>query len=161
MKIISYRTWQIFLTLLSVGMLLSSYYLEYKKGFSPCPLCIMQRFCALILFILSLFGMHLRTVNRQRWLSGSQVLIALAGLFFALRQLWLQSFSTQAPACMPGLDVLIRYFPWKDVLQALVWGAGDCAEVSWQLLGLSIPAWASFYFLAVLIVACVTSFNSR
>lgn len=161
MKKIRYRTWQILLALLSLSVLFISYYLEYKKGLNPCPLCIMQRLCAWVVLFLSIFGIYFQTVKPKRWLSGSQLLIALAGLFFAGRQLWLQSFSTQAPACMPGLDVLIHYFPWKDVLQALVWGAGDCAEVSWQLLGLSIPAWASLYFLVTLFVSLVTSYNSR
>ena len=32
-------------------------------------------------------------------------------------------------------------FPLMDVLQMVLAGDGSCAEVSWQLLGISIPGW--------------------
>jgi disulfide bond formation protein DsbB len=76
-----------------------------------------------------------------------QCFFACAGLFFALRQLWLQSLPAgTAPACMPGLDILIRYFPWQDVAHALLWGSGDCAESTWNFLGISMAGWSAVYF---------------
>jgi disulfide bond formation protein DsbB len=63
---------------------------------------------------------------------------------------WLQSLpADQIPACLPGLDALLHYFPWQDILHALFWGSGDCAEINWQWLGLSMPVWSLLYFLAV------------
>ena len=47
----------------------------------------------------------------------------------------------------------IHYFPWKDILHALLWGAGDCAEVTWKWLGLSMAAWSALYFFVVLLVS--------
>ena len=145
---------QIALTLMSLIVLVSSLYFQYVETMEPCPLCLMQRFCVLSLFIFCFLSAVIRHLKIEKLLTCLQVFFAASGLFFAVRQLWLQSLPTdQAPACMPGLDVLIHYFPWQDVLRSLIWGSGDCAEVSWQWLGLTMPAWSALYFLAVLLTS--------
>ena len=114
----------------------------------------MQRLCTFLFAIACLLGLCLHTTRRGKSVVVLQILLAVAGLFFAMRQLWLQSLPPdQVPACLPGLDVLIQYFPWHDVLFALFWGTGDCAEVTWTLLGFSMPAWAAFYFLGMFIAS--------
>ena len=148
----AYRNLQALLLLATLFVLASSYYFQYVKGLHPCPLCIMQRICAFFLGMLCLMGALLATLKRGRHVAGFQMFFAAAGLFFSGRQLWLQSLPPeQTPACMPGLDILVRYFPLKDVMHALVWGAGDCAEVSWKWLGVSMPGWAALYFAAMFI----------
>ncbi len=151
---LTYRRWQILLTFVSFFVFASSLYLQYMKGLQPCPLCLMQRFCVLILFMICFIGV---TVNRRtagKIVAGGQFFVAACGLFFAGRQLWLQALPVgHAPSCMPELDVLIRYFPWRDVLRSLLWGTGNCAEISWRWLGLSMPAWSALYFLFLLIAA--------
>jgi disulfide bond formation protein DsbB len=90
------------------------------------------------------------TKGKVRSLVGFQGLIACAGLFFSLRQLWLQTLPLgKAPACMPGLDVLILYFPWQSVAKALLWGSGDCAKDVSVLYGLPMPVWSALYFLLI------------
>lgn len=137
----------LFISLLTLG---SAFYLQYLVGLQPCPLCLVQRFFAFLFAMLCLMGLCLSTRRRGRVVGLFQMLFTAAGLFFAVRQLWLQSLPPeQAPACLPGLDILIRYFPWQDVAHALLWGTGDCAEVTWRFLGFSMPAWAAFYFIAM------------
>jgi len=149
-----YRNIQSLLLLFTLLVLVASFYFQYFKGLQPCPLCLMQRFCIFMLLMFGLMGLNLTSMKRGRIVSFLQSFFAVAGLFFAGRQLWLQSLpADQTPACMPGLDVLIHYFPWQDVVRALVWGAGDCAEVNWQWLGLSMPAWAACYFVIMLIAS--------
>jgi disulfide bond formation protein DsbB len=58
-----------------------------------------------------------------------------------------------APACLPDLNILIHYFPWSDVLRALFLGSGNCNEVTWRWLGLSMPLWALLYFLFTAILS--------
>lgn len=141
----SYRRSQSLLGLLSLFVLFSSLYFEYVVGLQPCPLCIMQRVCVFLL--LALTGLGVTTHKKAHIVCFFQILIALAGLYFAGRQLWLQSLPPgQIPACLPGLDVLIHYFPWQDVVKALVFGGGDCAESTWNLLGITMPGWAAMYF---------------
>jgi disulfide bond formation protein DsbB len=156
-----YKHGQTALALLSLGILASSFYFQYVQGLLPCPLCLMQRLCVFLLFLLASAGIF-ANFKRARLIVISQFAVALAGLYFASRQLWLQSLpSSDVPACMPQLDVLMRYFPWHDILHALFWGAGDCAEVSWTWLGLSMPAWVALYFLFMLLSAVLIFWTLR
>lgn len=141
-----YRRVQYFLVLITVSVLFFSFYAQFVLGLQPCPLCLMQRICIFVL--LGIMGLSLVTLQRARIITLLQVFFACAGLFFALRQLWLQSLPPgAAPACMPGLNILIHYFPWQDVARALLWGSGDCAEVTWNFLGISMAGWSALYFL--------------
>lgn len=147
------RLWQCLLFLVSFSVFYASLYFQFVKGLQPCPLCIMQRVCTGLLVASSLAGIFRPRVSHSRALFILQICVALAGLYFAGRQLWLQSLPPdQLPACLPGLQILIRYFPWQDVLQALMWGAADCGEITWLWLGLSMAAWSAFYFTSVLVV---------
>ncbi len=151
-----FRNMQSLLLLATIFVLSAAFYFQYVKGLQPCPLCIMQRVCVFLISMFCLMGLTLSTLKRGRLITSLQMLFCIAGLFFVLRQLWLQSLPPeQTPACMPGLDILMRYFPWQDVLHALFWGAGDCAEVSWRWLHLSMPAWAGIYFIVILVSAAV------
>lgn len=79
---------------------------------------------------------------------------AAAGIYFATRQLWLQALpAEQGASCVPGLDILMRYFPWKDIAKALFLGSAECGEATWQMLGLSMPAWSLLYFIGILLAA--------
>ena len=157
-----YRRLQFLLLLSAILVLWAAFYFQYVVGLQPCPLCIVQRFCAFAFALFCFVGLCLSVRRRVRALVALQMLFAIAGLFFALRQLWLQSLPAgQVPACLPGLDVLIHYFPWHDVLIALLWGSGDCAEVTWRLLGFSMPAWTALYFLTMFFASGFLFFAAR
>lgn len=152
----TFRSTQIVLLFITFIVIVSSFYFQYMIGLEPCPLCLMQRFSAIVLGMFYLMGICISTIKRSRIVCVFQIILAAFGLFFATRQLWLQSLPVdETPVCMPGLDVLIQYFPWKDVLHALFWGSGDCANVSWSWLGLSMPAWSALYFIFMLIASFV------
>jgi disulfide bond formation protein DsbB len=157
---IQYKKCQHLLVLVTFFVLFASFYFQYAQGMQPCPLCLMQRLCVFLL--LASMGIALGTQKKAHWFSFFQLLIAGAGLFFASRQLWLQSLPPEsAPACMPGLDVLIQYFPWQTVARALLWGTGDCAESTWSMLGLSMPAWSALYFLSMLLATAFLWIKTR
>lgn len=148
MNLLKYRWQRLLLVFITMSVLMASFYFQYVKNMEPCPLCIMQRVCVMLLLMFGMMSLFCGFAKCGRVTSILQIIIGSAGVFFAGRQLWLQSLpADQTPACLPGLDVLINYFPWQDILHALFWGSGDCAEVSWQWLGLTMPAWAAFYFL--------------
>lgn len=160
MRKLTYRKIQTFNAALTVFVLFASFYFQYVVGLTPCPLCIMQRLCVFLL--LAVLGLSFRTLKKARIISFLQIIIACAGLYFALRQLWLQSLPPgEAPACMPGLDILIRYFPWQTVLKTLFWGTEDCAEVSWHMLGISMPGWCALYFLYMALIGCFLFWSTR
>jgi disulfide bond formation protein DsbB len=81
-------------------------------------------------------------------------LLCLAGSGFAGRHVWLQSLpEDQVPACGPSVDYLLDNFPLSEALQILLRGNGNCAEVDWSLLGLSIPGWTLLAFIGIGVIA--------
>jgi disulfide bond formation protein DsbB len=85
-----------------------------------------------------------------------------AGLGVAGRQLWLQSLpADQVPACGPSVDYMLEVLPWMEVLTTALRGTGDCAEVTWRFLGLSIPGWTAIFFALVLVIGLVMLFLPR
>jgi disulfide bond formation protein DsbB len=151
-----YRIGQGLLFIISISILLASCYFQYVQKLQPCPLCIMQRLCVLLTTLVALLSMLRFRYRTITVLAILQLLIASAGLYFALRQVWLQSLpADQLSVCLPGFDVLIHYFPWHSILQALIWGAADCGEIAWQWLGLSMAAWVSIYFFSLFLATFV------
>lgn len=90
-----------------------------------------------------------------------QIVYALLGLLFALggagvaaRHVWLQHLPPdQVPACGPDLFFMLENFPLGRTLQKLFAGSGQCAEVKWRFLGLSIPEWSLACFCALAVYA--------
>ena len=130
------------------GLLGFGYYLQFFRDLEPCPLCILQRVGFLALGILFLAAaLH----NPGR--AGSRVygllimLVGLAGIVTAVRHLWLQNLPPDhVPDCGPGLEYMLEVFPLTETLRMVFTGAGECAEVVWSLLGISIPGWALIWF---------------
>lgn len=149
-----YRLWSMFLVLVTLAVLIMSFYFEYARGLNPCPLCLMQRFCVMLLLFLAGLSFYFKRSASAKKILMLQMVIASAGIFFAIRQLWLQSLPVEhTPVCLPGLGMMIHYLPWSEVAHALLLGAGDCAEITWTWLGLSMPAWSALYFLGMLLAS--------
>ncbi len=82
------------------------------------------------------------------------LLFALGGLGVAARHVWLQHLPPgQVPACGPDLAFMLENFPLGRTLQKLFEGSGQCAEVKWRFLGLSIPEWSLLCFGALAVYA--------
>lgn len=145
-----YRNGQFCLFLLSLGVLASSYYFQYMEELTPCPLCLMQRLCTFIITIIC-FLSWLTIKSKNKICAILQLIFCILGIYFAARQLWLMSLPPQdTGACLPGLNMMLRYFPLHETLRALFLGSADCREVQWEWLGLSMPAWSLLYFIFVL-----------
>ena len=143
-----FRIEQIVLVLLTMLALLVSFYLQYIKDLEPCPLCLMQRFMMCGLLFLGLIGVFAFARRRARVLVCFELLFATGGIFFAARQLWLQSLPVaETGMCLPGIESLMHKLPWQDVIHAFVWGSSTgCGEVDWTFAGLSMPVWSVAYF---------------
>lgn len=151
-----YRNVQSLLLFVTILVLTVGLYFEYAKGMQPCPLCLMQRLCTFLFGLFCLMGLCLGALKRAKSVAVAQLFFSASGIYFAGRQIWLQSLPVdKAPACMPSLDMLIQYFSKTQVLTALFWGTGDCADVTWRWLGLSMPAWSALYFIVMLLASAV------
>ncbi|MDH3978336.1 MAG: disulfide bond formation protein B, partial [Gammaproteobacteria bacterium] len=108
-----------------------------------------------VVFLLA--GLH-AAKNTWRYLYAVLLAIgSLAGIGVAGRHVWLQNLpKDQVPACGPGLDFMVDTFPFFEVLDMVLSGSGECAEVSWRFIGLTMPAWTLICFIALSVWAlCV------
>jgi len=152
------------LVFLAVVFLLgAAFYLEFARGLEPCPLCISQRLMLLAVGLVSLVAFLHNPATIGRRIYGLLVsLSAMGGLYFAGRQLWLQSLpADEVPACGPGITYMIDSFPMADVLKTLLTGDGNCAEIKWTWLGLTIPGWSAVGFAGLIAFGAWQAFRKR
>lgn len=125
-------------------------YSQYVDGLEPCPLCMTQRF----FFCLIGFFAFAAIIHKQKQnvYAAFTSLSAIGGTAAAGRQVWLQHLPPdQVPACGPSLQYMLETFPIGDTFRALITGDGNCAEVVWSFLGLSMPEWALLWFVGLLV----------
>ena len=127
-------------------------YLQYVEGLEPCPLCVFQRICVIIMGVVFLIaGFH----HPGRVGATAYALLLLlaggAGIAFAGRQVWLQSLPPdQVPTCSMGLNYMLDTLPFADVLKKVFEGSGECAEKTWEFLHLSLAGWMLVFFIAMI-----------
>ncbi|EEF80499.1 disulfide bond formation protein B [Methylophaga thiooxydans] len=146
----------VFLTgfLVCLSMLLVAGYFQFIEHLDPCPLCIVQRLLVLVVGIVFLLGAMHNPISGGRRVYGFLVVLA-AGLGAAIagRHVWLQSVpEEQVPSCGPGLNFILDNFPISQAIDMVLRGSGECADVLWTFLGLSIPAWTLVAFVVMILV---------
>jgi disulfide bond formation protein DsbB len=128
-------------------------YLQHAKGLDPCPLCVLQRYVFVLVAIITLIAaLHgPRRAGRAVYALGL-ILGSIAGLALSGRHVWLEHLpKDQVPACGPGLQFILDAFPLSKALPMIFQGSGECANVAWRFLGLSIAEWALVWFLLFLL----------
>ncbi|MDR5899593.1 disulfide bond formation protein B [Halomonas vilamensis] len=124
--------------------------LEHIGGLAPCPLCIFQRVGVIAtVIVLAVAALHNPAGRIGRVFYGVLGLITVAsGAFVAGRHVWLQSLpADKVPSCGPNLDYMMDMLPLQDVVAKVLTGSGECADIDFTLLGLSLPAWTLIGFL--------------
>ena len=125
------------------GMMAYALFAQYGLELTPCPLCVFQRIAVIALGIVFLAAALHDAGGAGRYVyAGLIVITAGSGIGVAGRHVWLQNLpADKVPSCGPGLDYIIDAFPLADALKMIFTGSGECAEIDWQFLGLSMPAW--------------------
>ena len=125
------------------GLMVYALYAQYFLDLAPCPLCVFQRVSVIALGVIFLVA-TLHNAGRVGSVMYALLLLlaAAGGVVAAGRHVWLQNLPPdKVPACCPGLDFMLDAFPLAEALKMVFSGSGECAEVSWSLLGMSMPAW--------------------
>src|SRR3970282_2373653 len=88
------------------------------------------------------------------------MLAAGVGIAIAARHVWLQNLPPdQVPTCGPGLDYMLDAMPISGVIRKVLTGSGECANVDWTFLALSIPAWTLVCFVLLAGWAALAAFR--
>jgi disulfide bond formation protein DsbB len=125
------------------GMMGFALYAQHVLLLDPCPLCIIQRIATISLGLVFLIAAVHNPGNVGAKIYGVLVtLTAGFGVGVASWHVRLQNMpADDIPSCGPGFEYIVDNFPLSDALGMIFKGSGECAEVVWRLLGLSMPTW--------------------
>jgi len=133
------------------GLMGFALFAQHVLLLDPCPLCVFQRVAVISIGIIFLVAALHNPHGAGRIVYG--VLLALAaggGAAVAGRHAWLQQLPPdQVPSCGPGLDYMLDTLPFTEVLSKVFRGSGECAEIVWQFLGLSMPGWVLVWMIFI------------
>ena len=125
------------------GMMGFALYAQYVLLLDPCPLCVFQRIATIGLGVVFLLAFLHNPGN-----VGSKIYAALVavtagfGVGVATWHVRLQNMpSDEVPSCGPGFEYIMDNFALFDALSLIFKGSGECADVVWRMMGLSMPTW--------------------
>ncbi len=131
-----------------VGLIAYALFAQYVLDLEACPLCILQRvafIAAGLVFLVA--GLHSPAGLGARAYAGLGVVASGTGAGIAGWHVYIQNLpADRVPSCGPGLDYLLDAFGPFEALKKVFTGSGECAEINWSFLGLSMPAWALVWF---------------
>ena len=126
------------------GLIGYALFTQFFLDLEPCPLCIFQRVAVIAMGIIFLACSLLEPKSNLAKLISSTLFVISGsfGVAVASRHVWLQNLpSDQVPGCGPGLDFMMSTFPINEVFEMVFNGSGECANVDWSFLSLTMPAW--------------------
>lgn len=149
--------------LITAAMIAIALFFQYYLYLDPCPLCIVQRVIVIALGFIFLLAFLQGPKAWGRRIYGLLLTLAsLAGLAVAGRHTWLQHLpADEVPACGPGLEFWMESLPADQVFQKVFQGSGECAEVVWTFMGLSIPELSMIAFILFLLYSLKLLFLAR
>ena len=133
------------------GLIAYALYSQLYLGLEPCPLCIFQRIGIALLGVVFLAAAVHHPRGWGRYLYALAIAVtALATLLVAARHVYVQSLPPGTlPSCGAPLSVLLKFTPLWEVVRKVLTGSGECSEVNWRFLGLTMPAWVLLWALAL------------
>jgi disulfide bond formation protein DsbB len=129
--------------LICAGMLGYAIYASKYLGYVPCPLCMFQRVCIGALGLVFLVA----ALHRVRFAGGIVYaflvfLAAGSATWVAGRHVWIQHQPPgTVPSCGAPLDNLLQMFPVLEVIRRVMTGGGECGNIDWKFIGISMPGW--------------------
>ena len=141
------------LSFLLVGLALT---IQMKFNLEPCPLCVSQRIVFILIGLLFLVFSFLNPTRLIKFIHfASLSVVNIVGMVFAIKHILIQGKWITVPAeCGIDLDYMFENFPIREAFSLLFKGTGDCSEIDWLFLGLSLPQLA----LIAYIMLCVLTF---
>ncbi|NIJ68001.1 disulfide bond formation protein B [Xanthomonas sp. 60] len=146
--------------LICVGLLAYAVFLQLKMGLEPCPLCIFQRLAFAALGIVFLIGALHGPGNRPgRVTYGVLAFVAAAvGMGIAGRHVYVQLLPPEmGSTCGPPLSFLSETMGPFEVFRTVLTGTGNCGNIDWTFLGLTMPMWSLVFFIALAAWALIVS----
>ena len=137
-------------------------YLQLVTHLLPCPLYIAQRVAYWLVGLTALFALFHNSRGFGCQIYSSLIAVfAFLGMLVALRHSWLvrypEAFECGVSAEEKFLNALLIAKWWPSMFEA----NGDCADVTWEFMSLTIPDWSASFFTLFLILAVYVLISSR
>lgn len=143
-----------------VASLAYALYVQHVMGLDPCPLCILQRIAMMGIGAVALLAALLPSF--KRWFAVLLLAPAGWGIATAARHVWIQNLPPdQVPECGAGFDFMREAFGLWEAIRVAFEGSGDCAEVDWSFVGLSMPAWVLIMFVGLALAGLYFGFRKE
>jgi disulfide bond formation protein DsbB len=128
-------------------------------GWKPCPMCLLQQFSVLCIFILSTLG-WIKKSPRTFSLIIRIIIIAIIimGLYIAADQVHLQYFTNAPTTTNIGSCGGIDNPFLLDVTKSVTGSVESCSEISEQISGYSLAVYSLIFFICLLMVNCIGFF---
>jgi disulfide bond formation protein DsbB len=145
-----------------IGLLGYGLFLQHSVGLEPCPMCIVQRYCLVLVGLLCLIGVapmgpkpRRGSTRWERSFAALAVFFSVCGAFVAARQSLLQWYPPEVVSCGRDLYGMIETFPLQRAIPMIFKGGGDCSAIDWTFLGLSIANWSFVCFVLIAVILLV------
>ncbi|AAF83150.1 disulfide bond formation protein B [Xylella fastidiosa] len=150
--------------LFCTGLLAYAIFLQLHQGLEPCPLCIFQRIAFAVLGILFLIaGLYNSSNVYTRKAYGLLIFLTAAiGTGIAGRHVWVQLMPHNTiSSCGSPLSFLSETMGPFEVFRTVLTGTSDCGNIDWRFLGLSMPMWSMFWFVALALLGLLVGFKAE
>jgi protein dithiol:quinone oxidoreductase len=134
---------------LSFLMIASAILIQLNFDLEPCPLCITQRIIFIVIGVLFLAFYFLPHNKIFRYLQAITIILSgVAGVIFSVRHILIQAKMIEIPAeCGIDLNYMFENFPLSEAINLLFKGTGDCSQIDWTFIGLTLPQMALIGYL--------------
>ena len=127
--------------------------IQTQFNLEPCPPCVSQRIVFIVIGFLFFLFSFLKPNQLIKFIHVLTLLTAnIVGIVFAIRHIMIQSKWITVPAeCGIDLDYMFENFPLTEAFSLLFKGTGDCSEIDWLFLGLTLPQLALIAYIMFVI----------
>ncbi|MDC0127071.1 disulfide bond formation protein B [Methylophilaceae bacterium] len=138
---LSFKKINLFGSLLAFILVGLAVAIQAQFNLEPCPLCVTQRIVFIVIGCLFLLFSFFNPSQFIRFFHLSSLLITnIVGIVFAIKHILIQSKWITVPAeCGIDLDYMFENFPLTEAFSLLFKGTGDCSEIDWVFLGVTLP----------------------
>ncbi|MBX3618126.1 disulfide bond formation protein B [Nitrosomonas sp.] len=152
----------LFILLCCIVLLGYAQYLQHVEKLLPCPLCVAQRLAYWLLGLTALLAfLHNPGVTGRRIYGFLMFAFALMGAIIATRHAWLIRFPEAFECGISPEEAFLNSLPIADWWPGMFEANGDCANIDWELLTLTIPDWSLVAFVIFSISALYTLFSKK
>lgn len=125
------------------------FYMEKYLFLTPCPLCYAQRIALGVIGIFFLLAAIIPGGAVGGKIHGVILFfLSCGGAALSVRHLYIQSLPKGTTAnCGQDFYGLVENTPLADTVRTMLMGSGECGEIQWTMLGLSIPGWTLIAFI--------------